>query len=72
MLMLDRKGICVSSGSACNSGSLEPSHVLKSMGVPDDYIYGTVRFSFSEYNTLEEVEFVEKVLLDIVTKLRGK
>ena len=72
MLMLDRKGICVSSGSACNSGSLEPSHVLKNMGVPDDYIYGTVRFSFSEYNTLEEIEFVEKVLVDIVTKLRGK
>ena len=72
MLMLDRSGICVSSGSACNSGSLEPSHVLKSMGVPDDYIYGTVRFSFSEYNTIEEIEFVEKVLLDIVTKLRGK
>ncbi len=72
MLMLDRKGICVSSGSACNSGSLEPSHVLKSMGVPDDYIYGAVRFSFSEYNTIEEIEFVEKELLDIVTKLRGK
>ena len=72
MLMLDRKNICVSSGSACNSGSLEPSHVLKNMGVPDDYIYGTVRFSFSEYNTIEEIEFVEKVLLDIVTKLRGK
>lgn len=72
MLMLDRSGICVSSGSACNSGSLEPSHVLKSMGIPDDYIYGTVRFSFSEYNTLEEIEFVEKVLIDIVTKLRGK
>ena len=72
MLMLDRSGICVSSGSACNSGSLEPSHVLKNMGVPDDYIYGTVRFSFSEYNTLEEIEFVEKVLLDIVIKLRGK
>lgn len=71
-LMLDKNNICVSSGSACNSGSLEPSHVLKSMGVPDDYIYGTVRFSFSEYNTIEEIEFVEKVLLDIVTKLRGK
>lgn len=72
MLLLDRKGICVSSGSACNSGSLEPSHVLKNMGVPDDYIYGTVRFSFSEYNTMEEIELVEKELLDIVTKLRGK
>ena len=72
MLLLDRQGICVSSGSACNSGSLEPSHVLKDMGIPDDYIYGTVRFSFSRYNTLEEIIEVEKVLKEIIEKLRGK
>lgn len=71
MLMLDRAGICVSSGSACNSGSLEPSHVLKDMGVPDDYIYGTIRFSFSEYNTLDEIIETEKVLKETVKKLRG-
>lgn len=71
MLMLDRAGICVSSGSACNSGSLEPSHVLKNMGVPDDYIYGTVRFSFSKFNTLDEIIETEKVLKETVEKLRG-
>ena len=71
MLMLDRAGICVSSGSACNSGSLEPSHVLKNMGVPDDYIYGTVRFSFSKFNTLEEIIETENVLKKTVEKLRS-
>lgn len=71
MLLLDRRGICVSSGSACNSGSLEPSHVLKEMCVPDDYIYGTVRFSFSKFNTLEEIIEVEKVLKETIEKLRG-
>ena len=71
MLMLDRAGICVSSGSACNSGSLEPSHVLKDMSVPDDYIYGTIRFSFSKFNTLDEIIETEKVLKEIVEKLRG-
>ena len=71
MLMLDRAGICVSSGSACNSGSLEPSHVLKDMGVPDDYIYGTIRFSFSKFNTLDEIIETEKILKETVEKLRG-
>ena len=71
MLMLDRAGICVSSGSACNSGSLEPSHVLRDMGVPDDYIYGTIRFSFSEYNTLDEIIITEKALKETVEKLRS-
>ena len=72
MLMLNRADICVSSGSACNSGSLEPSHVLKSMGVPDDYIYGTVRFSFSKFNTLDEIIETENVLKETVEKLRGE
>ena len=71
MLMLDRAGICVSSGSACNSGSLEPSHVLKDLGVPDDYIYGTVRFSFNKFNTLDEIIETEKVLKEIIEKLRS-
>ena len=72
MLMLDRQGICVSSGSACNSGSLEPSHVLKDLKVPDEYIYGTIRFSFSEFNTLDEIIETEKVLKETVEKLRGE
>ena len=71
MLLLDRAGIFVSSGSACNSGSLEPSHVLKNMGVPDDYIYGTIRFSFSKFNTLDEIIETEKVLKETVEKLRS-
>lgn len=70
-LMLDKNNICVSSGSACNSGSLEPSHVLKDMDVPDDYIYGTVRFSFSKFNTLDEIIETEKVLKETIEKLRG-
>lgn len=70
MLMLDRKGIYVSSGSACNSGSLEPSHVLKSMKVPDNYIYGTIRFSFGEFNTIDEIIGTEQVLKETVEKLR--
>ena len=69
-LMLDKNNICVSSGSACNSGSLEPSHVLKNLGVPDDYIYGTIRFSFSKFNTLDEIIETEKVLKEIIEKLR--
>ena len=72
MLMLDRAGICVSSGSACNSGSLEPSHVLKDLKVPDEYIYGTIRFSFSKFNTLDEIIETEKVLKETVEKLRGE
>ena len=71
MLMLDRAGICVSSGSACNSGSLEPSHVLKDLKVPDEYIYGTVRFSFSKFNTIEEIITTENILKETVEKLRG-
>ena len=71
MLMLDRQGICVSSGSACNSGSLEPSHVLKDMGVPDDYIYGTIRFSFSKFNTIDEIIETENVFKETVEKLRS-
>ena len=71
MLMLNRAEICASSGSACNSGSLEPSHVLKDMGVPDDYIYGTIRFSFSKFNTLDEIIETEKVLKETVEKLRS-
>ena len=70
LLALDRRGICVSSGSACNSGSLEPSYVLKAIGVSDDYINGTIRISLSENNTLEECEVVAKAIKEEVAKLR--
>ena len=58
LVQLDMAGICASSGSACNSGDSEPSETLKWLGVPDDYIYGTLRFSFSLQNTLDEVNEV--------------
>jgi len=70
LLMLSEKGICASSGSACTSGSLDPSHVLKAMGVPATYIHGSVRLSLSVYNTEEEVDFILKEMPRIVKRLR--
>ena len=70
-LALDRRGICVSAGSACNSGSLEPSHVLKAMGVSEDYINGTIRITLSEQNTMQECEYVAKTIKEEVAKLRS-
>jgi len=70
LLMLDKYGICASSGSACTSGSLEPSHVLRAMGVPFTAAHGSIRFSMSRYNTEEEVDYtIEKMPL-IVNQLR--
>jgi cysteine desulfurase len=63
-------GICASSGSACTSGSLEPSHVLRAMNVPFTAIHGSVRFSFSRYNTEEDVERIIAVFPQIVANLR--
>jgi cysteine desulfurase len=70
LLMLDRYGICASSGSACTSGSLEPSHVLRAMGVPFTAAHGSVRFSLSRYNTEEEINFVIEKMPQIVNRLR--
>ena len=70
LLMLDQYGICASSGSACTSGSLEPSHVLRAMGVPFTYAHGSVRLSLSRYNSREEVDMVAKTLPDIIARLR--
>ncbi len=67
---LNRHGICASSGSACTSGSLEPSHVLRAMNIPFTAIHGSVRFSFSRYNTDEEVGRVLEVFPEIVRGLR--
>lgn len=67
---LDEYGICASSGSACTSGSLDPSHVLKAMGVPFTAIHGSVRFSLSRFNTPAEIEKVGEVFPDIIARLR--
>ncbi|MHC4654928.1 MAG: cysteine desulfurase NifS [Planctomycetota bacterium] len=69
LLMLDKFGICASSGSACTSGSLEPSHVLRAMGVPFTSAHGSIRFSLSRYNTEDEVDYIiEKMPSPFVTK----
>ncbi|MBN2529980.1 MAG: cysteine desulfurase NifS [Deltaproteobacteria bacterium] len=70
LLMLDQKGICASSGSACTSGTLEPSHVLRAMGVPFTYAHGSLRFSLGRYNTDEDVDFILEELPAIVERLR--
>ena len=70
LLMLDKFGICASSGSACTSGSLEPSHVLRAMGVPFTAAHGSIRFSLSRYNTEEEVDFAIEKIPPIINHLR--
>jgi len=70
LLLLDQFGICASSGSACTSGSLEPSHVMRAMGVPFTAAHGSIRFSLSIYNTEEEVDFVIEKMPLIVNRLR--
>ncbi len=70
LLLMNKHGIAASSGSACTSGSLEPSHVMKAMGIPYTAAHGTVRFSLSRYNTAEEVDRVIEAVPPIVAKLR--
>ncbi len=70
LLLLNKVGIAASSGSACTSGSLEPSHVMKAMGIPYTAAHGTVRFSLSRYNTAEEIERVIEAVPPIVAQLR--
>jgi cysteine desulfurase len=70
LYQLDAEGICASSGSACTSGSLEPSHVLRAMKVPFTAIHGSVRFSLSRYNTDADVDHVIEVLPKVVAALR--
>jgi len=70
LYQLSAEGICASSGSACTSGSLEPSHVLRAMGVPFTAIHGSVRFSFSRYTTDEDIDRIIQVFPEIVRKLR--
>ncbi|MEW6490442.1 MAG: cysteine desulfurase NifS [Thermodesulfobacteriota bacterium] len=71
LLLLDQKGICASSGSACTSGSLEPSHVLRAMGVPFTYAHGSIRFSLSRFTTEAEVDAVVAELPRIIERLRA-
>jgi cysteine desulfurase len=68
---LDTYGICASAGSACSSGSSEPSHVLRAMGVPDVAIHGSIRFSLSRYTTVEEVNTVTDIIPGIINELRA-
>ncbi|MDH7600364.1 MAG: aminotransferase class V-fold PLP-dependent enzyme, partial [Sedimentisphaerales bacterium] len=70
LLMLDRFGICASSGSACTSGSLEPSHVLRAMGVPFTAAHGSIRFSLSRYTTEQEIDLVIQQMPGVIQRLR--
>jgi cysteine desulfurase len=71
LLLLDDAGICASSGSACTSGSLDPSHVLLSLGIPHEVAHGSLRLSIGEYNTMEEIEHIVKTVPAVVNYLRG-
>lgn len=70
LLNLDLKGICASSGSACTSGSLDPSHVLLAIGLPHEIAHGSLRISIGKYNTKEEIDYVVESLVEIVGRLR--
>ena len=71
LLLLDAKGICASSGSACTSGSLDPSHVLLAIGRPHEVAHGSLRLSLCEWNTEEEVDYMLQVIPEVVTYLRN-
>jgi len=71
LLSLDLKGISASSGSACTSGSLDPSHVLLSIGLPHEIAHGSLRVSFGDFNTEEDVDYIADALVEIVERLRN-
>ena len=71
LLMLSAKGICASSGSACTSGSLDPSHVLLALGLPHEVAHGSLRLSLSDDNTMEEIDYILEVLPEIIARLRS-
>ncbi|MCF0137506.1 MAG: cysteine desulfurase NifS [Oscillospiraceae bacterium] len=71
LLLLDAKGVCASSGSACTSGSLDPSHVLLSIGLPHEVAHGSLRLSIGEYNTMEDIDHIIKVVPEVVAYLRS-
>lgn len=71
LLLLDSKGVCASSGSACTSGSLDPSHVLLAIGLPHEVAHGSLRLSIGEYNTMEEIDHIIEVVPGVVEYLRS-
>lgn len=71
LLMLDLKGVCASSGSACTSGSLDPSHVLLAIGLPHEIAHGSLRLSFSDDNTEEDIDYILEVVPPIIERLRS-
>ena len=71
LLLLDREGICASSGSACTSGSLDPSHVLLSIGLPHEVAHGSLRLSIGEYNSMDEIDHIIKVVPKVVAYQRS-
>jgi cysteine desulfurase len=71
VIALDLSGVAVSTGSACSSGSLEPSHVLMGMGLRPEVVQGSLRFSLSYHNTVEEIDGAVEVLSEVVSRLRG-
>ena len=71
LLHLSELGICASSGSACTSGSLEPSHVLKAQGIPFSALHGSIRFSLSRFNTMDEIEKVSKEIPQVIERLNN-
>jgi cysteine desulfurase len=71
MMSLDLQGVAISTGSACSSGSLEPSHVLRAMRVPRPYLHGALRFSLGRSTTADEVDYVLDILPDVVARARG-
>ena len=70
LLMMDKLGICASSGSACTSGSLEPSHVLRALGIPFTYAHGSIRFSLSHYNSNEDIDYIIEHMPKVIKRLR--
>lgn len=71
LLMLDMKGICASSGSACTSGSLDPSHVLLAIGLPHEIAHGSLRISLGDNNTEQDIDYIIETLPPIIERLRS-
>lgn len=71
LILLDQNGICASSGSACTSGALDPSHVLLAIGLPHEIAHGSLRISISEKTTKEEIDFTVDRIKEIVERLRN-
>ena len=71
LIMLDQKGICASSGSACTSGSLDPSHVLLAIGLPHEIAHGSLRLTLSDETTKEEIDYTVEAIKTVVERLRS-